>query len=113
LVYRSAPSLLEDQSYTLVEDAFEAGGITVQVLLEAIRPMTEPGVLRPQLFAATEAGPLPQMQATITWGRYTATSVPDNFGQARFPLVPLDAVLDELGQFLPADFQLLLEFLPG
>jgi hypothetical protein len=113
LVYRSGPPLLEDQSYTLVEDAFEAGGITIQLLLEAIRPLAEPGVLRPQLFAATQAGPLPQMQASVTWGRYAATAVPDNLGQARFPLVPLDAVLDESGQFLPADFQLLLEFLPG
>jgi hypothetical protein len=70
-------------------------------------------MLRPQLFAATQSGPLPQMQASVTWGRYAASVVPDDFGQARFPLAPLETVLDESGQFLPVDFQLLLEFLPG
>jgi hypothetical protein len=53
------------------------------------------------------------MQARVTWGRYAARAVPGDLGQARFPLAPLDTVLDESGQFLPVDFQLLLEFLPS
>jgi hypothetical protein len=32
LVYRSGRSLLEDQSYTLVEDAFEVAGVRVNVI---------------------------------------------------------------------------------
>jgi hypothetical protein len=109
LDYRLGLSLLEDESFILVEEEVLVAEQTLSVMLEAIRPVAEPEQLRLQLFTATPSDPLPSLEAIITWGDYTATAWTDRYGQAYFPPIQLHTILDQSEQRITADLQLILE----
>ncbi len=113
LVYRSGGrSLLEDESFILIEDSVQLDQLTLNVMLEAIQPMTEPGWLRLQLNTAAQSDPLPPLEATITWGDFNATATPDRYGYAAFPLLALESVVDPVEMLVVSDLQLVLELSP-
>ncbi|MCL4266949.1 MAG: hypothetical protein KJ069_27465 [Anaerolineae bacterium] len=108
LVYRRAIPLLEDESIILLHDEVTIADQPVEALLEAIRPVEQPELLRLQLLAAAET-PLPPLQASLHWGSYAYTAVLDAYGHAHFPPLRLDDILDEAGQLRAADLRLVLE----
>lgn len=113
LVYRSGGrSLLEDESFILIEDTIQLDQLTLNVMLEAIQPMTEPGWLRLQLNTAAQTHPLPPLEATIKWGDFSATATPDQFGFAAFPMLALETIGDPAEMLVFSDLQLVLEFPP-
>lgn len=108
LVYRYAAPLLEDESVILLHDGVTIADQSVETLLEAIRPVEQPELLRLQLLTAAET-PLPPLQASLRWGGYAHTAVLDAYGRAHFPPLRLDDILDEAGQLRATDLQLVLE----
>lgn len=108
LVYRRAAPLLEDESIILLHDEVTIADQPVEALLEAVRPVEQPELLRLQLLAAAET-PLPPLQASLHWGVYAHTAVLDAYGRAHFPPLRLDDILDEAGQLRAADLRLVLE----
>lgn len=114
LVYRSSGrSLLEDESFILIEDSVQIDQLALNVMLEAIQPMTEPGWLRLQLNTAAQSDPLPPLEATITWGDFKATATPDRYGYATFPLLALETIVDPVEMLVVSDLQLVLELSPA
>ncbi len=111
LVYRRAAPLLEDESIILLHEVAAINKQQVEAVLEAIRPVAQPEILRLQLMAAGEE-PLPSMQATLRWGSYTQTAVLDTYGRAHFPPLSLDDILDESGQMESGALHLVLESPP-
>ncbi|HRQ40156.1 MAG TPA: hypothetical protein PLD25_19775 [Chloroflexota bacterium] len=107
-VYRRAAPLLEDESIILLHDEVMIDQQLVETMLEAIRPVGQPEILRLQLMAAGEA-PLPPLQASLHWGVYAHTAVLDAYGRAHFPPLSLDDLLDATGQLRAADLHLILE----
>jgi hypothetical protein len=49
------------------------------------------------------------MKASLQWGGDELTVVPDRYGRAQFPLLPLDTILDESGNHILSDLHLSLE----
>jgi len=114
-VYRSSyDGLLDEQSVILLEGEFIVAEMQLNVLLEANLSAENPGAPTLLLLVAadSELEALP-LQAAITWGSYQATAVLDAYGQASFPPLTLDMVLDESGQSFSADLHLVLEPTPA
>lgn len=107
LAFRSAASLLEDESIILLHRLATIDGQEVETVLEAILRVEQPDMLRLQATAVTE--PQPPLQATLRWGPYAHTAVLDAYGRANFPPMPLDMIVDEQGRWRAEDLQLLLE----
>jgi hypothetical protein len=108
-VYRSS-SLLEDTSIVLFRDDFTAGDRQYDVILEAASPLDKPELLRLNLLVTPLTdGSLPMMKARLQWGGDELTAVPDQYGRAQFPLLPLDTILDESGHHILSDLHLNLE----
>jgi hypothetical protein len=67
----------------------------------------QPEALHLQVLVASEkltAG----MEASLSWERYVATGVLNQYGRAQFPPFPLDDILDDAGQLNAGDLQLVL-----
>jgi hypothetical protein len=109
VAYRSGLPLLEDESFILIEDQVTVSELTLQVLLEAIRPVDQPGWLQLQLLTAAEADPLPPLAATVRWGDYTATASPDRYGSVTFPPLAVATIVDQAAQAMTSDLELILE----
>lgn len=108
-VFRSS-SLLEDTSIVLLRDDFAAGDRQYDVILEAVSPLDKPEQLQLNLLVTPLTdGPLPAMRASLQWGGDELTAVPDRYGRAQFPLLPLDTILDESGHHIFSDLHLSLE----
>jgi len=112
LAFRSAASLLEDESVILLNDEQMVDGQLVEVILEAVRPIDQPDVLRLQVMAGA-AETLPAIQATLHWGAYQQTAVLDVYGRAQFPPLPQDDLFDEAGRLRAEDLQLILAAAPN
>ncbi len=108
-VYRSS-ALLEDTSLVLLRDDFTADDRQYDLILEAVSPLDVPEQLQLNLLVTplTDA-PLPAMNARLQWGEYELSAVPDSYGRAQFPLLPLNTILDETGQTILSDLHLNLE----
>lgn len=114
-VYRSSyDGLLDEQSIILLEGEFIVAEMQLNVLLEANLSAENPDTPTLLLLVAADndAEALP-LQAAITWGSYQATAVLDAYGQASFPPLTLDLVVDESGQSFSADLHLVLEPTPA
>lgn len=107
--YWRATPLLEDESIILLHEEVIVDSRTLELLLEAIRPVEQPEILRLQVLVAATDDQLPSLVASVTWGRYAATAVLDAYGRAHFPPLSLDAILDVSGQLKSGDLQLTLE----
>jgi hypothetical protein len=107
LVWRSAP-LLEDESMVLLHDLITVGEQQVETILEGVRPITEPEMLRLQVTAVTDHAP-PPLQATLHWGNYSATALLDTYGCAFLPPLPLADLVDEAGRLRADALHFLLE----
>lgn len=107
LAWRSAP-LLEDESIVLLHDLISVGGQEVETILEGIRPVAGPEMLRLQATAVTEHAP-PPLQATLQWGDYSATALLDDYGCAYFPPISLAELVDEAGRLQADALHFLLE----
>jgi hypothetical protein len=108
-VFRSS-SLLEDTSIVLLRDDIVVGDRQYDVILEAVSPLDKPEQLQLNMLVTPLAdGPLPTMKASLQWGSVELTSVPDRYGRAQFPLLPLHTILDESGHHILSDLHLSLE----
>lgn len=108
-VYRSSATL-EEMSTVLLRRDFSAGGRPYDLILEAVSPLDAPEQLQlTLLITPLTDGPLPEMAARLQWGDAVLTAVPDRYGRARFPLLPLNTILDETGQTILSDLNLSLE----
>jgi hypothetical protein len=108
LAYRRATPWLEDKSSIILHDEVQIAQQVVEVVLEVIRSVEKPEILRLYLLAASEK-PLPPLQVTLQWGGYAHMAVIDDYGRAQFPPLSLDVILDEAGEPRPTDLQLILE----
>lgn len=112
--YRRAAALLEDESFFVLHEEVEVSGQLLEVMLEAVRPVARPEILRLQVLVASEGKqPAAAMQASLSWGRYAETAVLDKYGQAQFPPLRLELFLDESGQVNMGDLQLVLMLQQG
>lgn len=103
-------ALLEDSSMVLLRHDLAAGDRQYDVILEAVAPLETPDQLQlTLLITPLTDGPLPAMAARLQWGDTVLTAVPDLYGRAPFPLLPLHTILDETGQHIVADLHLTLE----
>ncbi len=108
-VYRSS-DLLEDNSIVLLRNDFAAGDRQYDVILEAASLFDTPEQLQLTLLVTPLSDePLPSMKAGLKWGDVLLTAVPDPYGRAQFPLLPLDTILDEAGNHILSDLHLSLE----
>ncbi len=112
LVYRRTTPLLEDESIILLHDEIEVASRSLEVMLEAIRPVEQPEILRLQVVVAVGDDRLPGMQVRLSWGQYSKTAVLDTYGRAHFPALPLENILDKSSQLESGDLQLVLESPP-
>jgi hypothetical protein len=107
--YRRSHPFLEDESFILLQDEVTVDGRSLELLLEAVRPVEQPERLRLQVIVAAADDQLPSLTATITWGRYMETAALDAYGRAHFPPLSLADILDDAGQLQRDDLQLVLE----
>lgn len=113
-VYRSGyDNLLEEQSVVLLEDAYTIADLQLNVLLEINLDVNNPETPALFLSVSSNSGQQPPMQASLTWGGYQATAVLDANGQANFPALLIDKILDETGQTIHADLHFILEHAPA
>ena len=107
-VYRS--DLLEDSSIVLLRHDLSVGRQQYDVILEAASPDDAPKQVRLMLLVTPLTDePLPEMEAHVRWGEAMLKAVPDRYGRACFPLLPLDVILDESGNHILSDLHLSLE----
>ncbi len=111
LAYRSAyDDLLEEQNVILLDDEFSVNELQLSIVLEANLDVEHPDMPTLSLSMAALSGQqLPPLQAVLIWGRYQATAVLDRYGMALFPRLAIASVLDETGQAIRDDLQLVLE----
>lgn len=108
-VYRSS-DLLEDTSIVLLRNDFAAGDRQYDVILEAASLFDTPEQLQLTLLVTPLSDELlPTMKAGLQWGGAVLTAVPDRYGRAQFPLLPLNTILDESGNHILSDLHLSLE----
>jgi hypothetical protein len=112
-ITRSSPELMldEDNWFVLLRQTVTVGDDSWMVLLEGT-PVDEPGDavhLMVWLFSETGKG---CWQASVTWGAYQGTATTDAQGQARFPPLLLNQVLDETTLTANADLCLTLSSSP-
>ncbi|MBK9613849.1 MAG: hypothetical protein IPO34_21220 [Dehalococcoidia bacterium] len=86
LAFRSAASLLEDESIILLHRLATIDGQEVETVLEAILRVEQPDMLRLQATAVTE--PQPPLQATLRWGPYPHTAFSMPTAVPIFPYAP-------------------------
>jgi hypothetical protein len=107
LATRRAHNFLEDDTLVLFRTAATIVGDDLDILLEAVRPVATPHVVRLVLFVAGTAAP--GLRATIHWGDYADSVSVDERGRAQFSPLPLASIVDEAGERIIADLQLVLE----
>jgi hypothetical protein len=109
LVFRSEQRGLTDKSVVLIEEEVALGEMTLSVMLEAIRPVGEPGWLHLQLLTATPGKDAVPLVAFLHWGRYAARVISDRYGQAVFPPLAIEAIIEGADSPIASDLQLVLE----
>ncbi|MCI0649919.1 MAG: hypothetical protein L0332_11875 [Chloroflexi bacterium] len=107
--YRDASGLIEEVYATLIRSEAEVGVRRLEVLLE-VTWASDPEMLNLLLTVAIFAQgvaeqPQPSLQAIIQWGSYSETAVVDENGQASFPPLPFQAIVDETGTVIDAGLQ--------
>jgi len=110
--YRSGDRLLEDDSTTLIQELVQIGDQSMDVLLEAVRPVNRPDMMHLNVLAVIHDDQSLKIRANIRWGSYTAMSKFNIYGRAAFPPFLLDKILDESGQFISSDLEFHIEMLP-
>ncbi len=104
---RNAHAHGQEPPFQLLHSELDIAGQAYQVRLEAT-PTTECLQLTLVAFRTMGNEPPPALKADLQWGAYTASATLDAHGQARFPLLPLTAVLDAEGKQVAANLLLSL-----
>ena len=108
--YPSGRGPLEDDVLTLLRSNVAVAELELDVVLEVIRPAATPGELHPFLMVTPEsATALPALCGTLDWGTYSETVAVTAVGVARFPAIPLPAILDEREETLSGTLTLTVE----
>jgi hypothetical protein len=106
--FRGTYNWLEEDRTILMQDKVTIDEEQYEILLEATRPVGQPDRLNLSLHVATERPPSTALQASIQWGSYTATLILNKYGLGRFPPLSLPTILDENGNEIIADLQIVL-----
>jgi hypothetical protein len=114
LAYRADPAQLEDPWFTLLRDEIEAAGGLYSVTLECTLSSETAAALSGFLSLAVTFGSAPQnvhfpLRASLDWGGYQAAILIPEEGRARFPDIPLSAILDEGRQEVNSGLSLMLQ----
>ncbi|MBK8984479.1 MAG: hypothetical protein IPM39_00115 [Chloroflexi bacterium] len=108
LAWRGDGPLWEDESIVLLHDVVTIGEQHIETLLEAIKPVAEPDVLRLQVTAVGE-NEMPPLQVFLSWGAYRATTLLNAYGCAYFAPIALDDLVDDAGNLQIEALQLVME----
>lgn len=109
-VYRSNYGDLDDTRIFLLRSQVDIEHTSLDVFLEAVRPIEEANNLHLYLSLASSSEiPLPTVQAHFYWGALHQTAIIDQYNYAHFQPFPLKAVFDEETQTFYTDLQLTLE----
>jgi len=105
---RRVLSGMEDAYITLIRSDVSTAQGEFEVILEGRRPAASNALhLSLMLISRKESTDGPDLDATLSWGAYRETRPLDPRGQAAFPPLPLELILDEEGDVL-ADLELRL-----
>lgn len=110
--YRAGLNVFEEGAIPLIRSEIEVEAYDFSVLLTAAWA-DDPDNLQLQLTVALMGGdsavfPLSSLRAGLHWGDYSQVRAVNEYGQAVFPLLPIDAIIDKKGQQIKSDLQLLL-----
>ncbi len=99
LAYRAEPTMLEDAWFTVLRDEIEAGGVVYAVMLEGTLVGGGEEAFASFLTVAVTLGRELQqaafpLRASLDWGEYRQSITISQEGRARFPDIPLAAIMD-------------------
>jgi hypothetical protein len=107
MAWRSAEGGMEEGYRTLLRSETLVGEQILYVALDGRQPMEKPNVLEVVLMVAADGeGKIGPLRARLEWGEYEDTAVLDEWGEATFAPVPLEAVWEE---GMTADLRLTVE----
>jgi hypothetical protein len=114
--YRSGWGLLEESSAPLIRSEVMVEDTTLGVLLttawaddaDMMNLQLTVTLMDDEMGRDSAELNLSSLTADIQWGDYQEVSAINEYGQAVFPPLPIDAITDETGQSIKGDLQLML-----
>jgi hypothetical protein len=115
--YRDVSGFLDEGSATLIQSEVRVENSNLGVLLtaalsddfEAMNLQLLVAVMDVEAERDSAEINLSSLTAGIHWGDYHENSPLNDYGQAKFPPLPLAAIVDETGQIINSDLQLVVQ----